>query len=788
MSALSLSRFVLTRTLGCLLLLACTATATQESVVSPIAVIPQPLEVTPSSGHYKGTVNDSIVLSGEGLIEMQLPQRLLEVIDPAGRRLPTGETPAGGDPAGILVLSLDGDLAALGEEGYRLAVEPQRIVISAARPGGVFYGIQTLRQLLSNAEANGSAGTWTAACCEIVDKPRFSWRGQLLDVSRHFLPIEFVRANIDSLAELKLNVFHWHLTDDQGWRLEVPAYPSLTKIGAWRVDRNAEPWWGRAEALPSETASYGGFYSQQEVQAVVEYARLRGITIVPEIDMPGHSRAAIAAYPEISCDGVQRAVATGGIMDLNTYCPGKEATFEFVASVLDSVMEQFPSEYIHIGGDECNKSAWRACADCQARMQAEGLASVEELQSYFIRRVETMINDHGRKLLGWDEILEGGLAPNAAVMSWRGTNGGITAAKAGHEVVMTPSDFCYLDLKQGNPETEPELGYSQLLLSTAYGYDPMPQGFSAKEAALILGVQGNLWGESIQHAEHANYMLYPRLFAIAEVAWSVQSKRDWRSFMERLRPALERLDARGIAYAPSLYQVAIHVEDDAGTKDVELGMTTEHAGLEIRYTLDGSPPKAASTLYTAPITVRSTTLIQAAAFREGEQLGRVTKYNVDLHRAISKPVSSASSLSEKYHGGGLAGLTDGKRGTLLHTDGHWLGFNGEHMTATVDLGESQVLNEVALGCLEVQNSWIFYPRSVEVLLSDDGVTFESAGQVEGMPGENRAGEHRRDFVIALGDRRARFVRVKATSLIDCPPWHRGKGGKVWLFVDELLVR
>ncbi|MCL4146620.1 UNVERIFIED_CONTAM: hypothetical protein GTU68_042627 [Idotea baltica] len=627
-----------------------------------------------------------------------------------------------------------------------------------------------------------------APFCEIEDRPRFPWRGQLLDVSRHFLPLEFVRANIDYLAELKMNVFHWHLTDDQGWRLEVDEYPELTKTGAWRVDRNGEPWWGRAEARAGEAATYGGFYTHAEIAETLEYARLRGVTIVPEVDMPGHCRAAIAAYPEISCDGVQRAVATGGIMSENTLCPGKERTFEFAAAVLNSVMDQFPSQYIHIGGDECNKHAWRECADCAQRMSAEGLANVEELQSYFIRRLESMINARGRKLLGWDEILEGGLAPNAAVMSWRGTSGGITSAKAGHEVVMTPSEFCYLDLKQGNPETEPELGYSQLLLSTAYSYDPLPPDFSEAEAQLVLGIQGNLWGESIQHAGHANYMLFPRLFAIAEVAWSAQSKRDWAGFMDRLRPALDRLEARGIDYAPSLYQVSIQVDDDEATEGVELSMTTEHGAMEIRYTVDGTPPTSEAPLYSEPILVQSTTQIQAASFHTGERLGRVTVHHVDLHRAISMPVTCSTPPSEKYHGGGPAGLTDGKRGSVLHTDGRWLGYNGEHLVATVDLGEVEPLQEVALGCLEVQNSWIFYPRSVEVFLSSDGETFERAGQVDGMPGENRAGEHRKDFVLSLDGREARYIRVQATSLIDAPEWHRGAGGNVWVFADELLVR
>jgi len=335
--------------------------------------------------------------------------------------------------AGEIIFDLKKSSGEMGEEGYHLTVKSQKIQISAETSAGLFYGLQSLRQLfpIQLEDSTAQNEEWQIPCVEIKDKPRFRWRGEMLDVSRHFLPLDLVSKNIDYMARYKMNVFHWHLTDDQGWRLEIKKYPGLTNVGAWRVDRNDEAWWGRAPAQPDEKATYGGYYTQDEIREIVKYAQERHITIVPEIDMPGHSQAIIASYPEISCDGGPYAVATGGVASGNTLCPGKEETFEFIDGMLEEVFELFPGSYFHIGGDECNKDAWKVCPDCQTRKADEGLKDEHELQSYFIRRVEKLVNVRGKKLIGWDEILEGGLAPNATVMSWRGEKGGIYAANRG---------------------------------------------------------------------------------------------------------------------------------------------------------------------------------------------------------------------------------------------------------------------------------------------------------------------------------------------------------------------
>ncbi|MFT6042467.1 MAG: hexosaminidase, partial [Gammaproteobacteria bacterium] len=757
-----------------------------------LALIPIPQSVLLREGAFRWSPGQTIAVHDQVLLDWKLDERLLEVIDPEGLHT-TGLTRSFAAVQGVHLL-INPTLYHLGAEGYQLDVHNDTLTISSAYPTGVFYGIQTLRQLLPRLEVGPGPrpryNNWSVPACKITDAPRFGWRGQLLDVSRHFLPLEFVKKNIDYLAALKLNVFHWHLTDDQGWRVPVNAYPKLTTVGAWRVDKNNLPWHGRPEQAAGEVADYGGFYAREEIAEVIEYARLRGVTVVPEIDVPGHSRAAIAAYPELSCDGVVRGVATGGIMEENALCPGREAAFAFVEEVLVSVMGLFPSEYIHIGGDECNKSAWKSCLHCQERMTEECLEDVDQLQSYFIRRVETIINSHGRKMIGWDEILEGGLAPNAVVMSWRGEAGGIAAAKAGHDVIMTPSEYCYLDLKQGLPETEPELGYSELLLSTAYSYEPLPAELNPEQAEHILGIQGNLWGESIQGEKEANYMLFPRLYAISEVAWSDPAKKDWRGFMSRLDPLLARLQFQGIGYAPSLYQVALSIDVDTDNAQIMLALGTEHGGVEMRYTTDGTDPSIAASVYEVPLLLTESTLVKAAAFRDGRRLGRVTMKQLDLHKAMGKSIDSASVYSSKYNGDGRghAALIDGNTGSASHSDKRWVGFEASSMEATLDLGELTDIEAVALGCLEEQNSWIFFPRTLEILGSKDGVEFHSLGVVRADKARPSSGAHRMELALDTPDAQVRFLRIKAESILTCPDWHKGAGGAAWIFLDEIIVR
>ncbi|MEA3287027.1 MAG: beta-N-acetylhexosaminidase [Candidatus Marinimicrobia bacterium] len=436
--------------------------------------------------------------------------------------------------------------AGIPPEGYVMKITRSGILITAGDTPGVFYGIQSLRQLLpvfvENQEKSLVGHRIQTAV--IQDYPRFGWRGMHLDVSRHFFPVEFIKRYIDMIALHKMNVFHWHLTDDNGWRLEIKQYPKLTEICAWRVDREHQDWrkWSPVEA--GEKSTYGGFYTQEEVRDVIAYAAERQIAVIPEIEMPGHSSEIFAAYPELSCKGELLPVRPGSYWpNEDILCAGNDSVFIFLERVIDEVAELFPAEYIHIGGDEAAKTHWKTCPKCQARIKAEALADEHELQSWFIRKMEKYIHSKGKRIIGWDEILEGGLAPDATVMSWRGEAGGIAAAKAGHQVIMTPSSHVYFDHYQGDPETEPQAIGGYTPLKEVYAYEPIPMELEQIEHQYVLGAQANLWTEFVKTTKHAEYMVLPRMTALSEVLWSAPEQRNWSDFMERLTYLEVRFDA-----------------------------------------------------------------------------------------------------------------------------------------------------------------------------------------------------------------------------------------------------
>jgi hexosaminidase len=506
----------------------------------------------------------------------------------------------------------------LGGEGYRLEVHARSIIITANEPAGLFYGMQTLLQLLPVGAAKEAENRELGAI-RIVDYPRFAWRGLMLDVSRHFFSKEVVKRYIDQMVKYKFNVFHWHLSDDQGWRIEIKSLPALTQIGAWRVNRTGQ-WWTFAPPGKDEKADYGGYYTQDDIRDVVRYAAQRFVTIVPEIDVPGHSLALIAAYPELSSTGLQYAVNPGckfyGEVD-NALCPGNEKVFEILDKILTEVADLFPGPYIHIGGDEAFKGFWKNCPKCQKRMQEEKLKNVEELQSYFVRRLEKILLSKHKKLIGWDEILEGGLAPEATVMSWRGTEGGIKAAKMGHAVIMTPDSHCYLDLYQGDPTVEPDT-YSSLRLKDCYDFEPVPAGIPSR---LILGGQANLWTESVYNERHVQYMTWPRSLATAEVLWSPAEKKDWPGFVQRMEAAFARLDSAHVNYARSAYDPVVKMVEEDGQRKISI--YTEVPGLDIYYSWDNGNPDPYYPRYTSSLSLPAgATWIRVAAFRNGRPVSR----------------------------------------------------------------------------------------------------------------------------------------------------------------------
>ena len=594
----------------------CSDNKTCETACNQPALIPVPEEMTVGSGCFTLTKNAAITI--------ETPSEELEGI---ARYFNEKISPATGFEVlvkkhGKITFCLTDD-EELGDEGYQLSVKRGDIRVTAHKPAGVFYGVQTILQLLPaeiKSQSPQEDKKWTIPCVEIKDRPKFVWRGMMLDVSRHFFTKEEVMKYIDEIAEYKLNVFHWHLTDDQGWRIQIESLPKLTEVGAWRAKRVGQ-WWHRDRLQQGEKPTYGGFYTHDDVKEVVAYAASRFVRVIPEIDVPGHSVAALVSYPELACTKAPESVNVGNTffgVDENTLCVGKDFTFEFMDKVLTEVAEIFPDEYVHIGGDECFKGFWHKCPRCQARMKAENLKNEEELQSYFIHRMGDILKSKGKKLVGWDEILEGGLAPDANVMSWRGMAGGIKAAKAGHHVIMTPTNHCYLDLFQGEPSVEPDT-YSMCRLSDTYSFNPLPEGVPRE---MVLGGQGNLWAESVPTFRQAEYMAWPRGWALAEVLWSGPAKADWEKFWPRVEQHFVRADQADINHARSMYNAIIKPYMMDGVLQVELGC--EIAGTDIYYTFDNTDPDSHTPKYSEPLSIpKDATWLRVVTYRNGKQVGKV---------------------------------------------------------------------------------------------------------------------------------------------------------------------
>jgi len=602
-------------------------------ISAELAIIPMPASVKLNTGNF--VINRKTVIYYKDTDLLKEAEYLSsQLANVTGFNLMIKE----GFGKGINLLIPDAEEKLLGNEGYNVHINNGNVDLIANKPDGIFYGIQTLLQMLPPAMKSSSftgQKEWKIRCADIEDIPRFQWRGILLDVSRHFFTIDEVKRLIDQMAVYKFNLLQLHLTDDQGWRIEIKKLPELTKTGAWRVPR-AGLWWDRDSPEKGEAATYGGFYTQEEIKDLVAYAAERHVDILPEIEAPGHSLAAIASYPYLSSTGLKYEVNPGskfyGIDD-NSLCAGKESTFEFLNTVFTEVAELFPFEYIHIGGDECYKGFWKKCPDCQKVMRDNGLKDENELQSYFIKRLEKMLESKGKKLIGWDEILEGGLAPNAAVMSWRGMQGGITAAKAGHHVVMSPVDYAYLDFYQGDPVIEPPT-YAMLRLKKVYEFEPVPEGV---EPGYILGGQGNLWTESVPTFRHAEYMLWPRSFALSEILWSPRESRNWTDFVRRTEAHLDRLSHYDINYALSLYDAIITpVRDNEGNMLIELD--TEIEGLDIYYSLNNTYPDHHSLLYKMNDKLaipKDADTFRVITYRDGKPIGRIITVSLaDLTKRV----------------------------------------------------------------------------------------------------------------------------------------------------------
>jgi hexosaminidase len=592
-----------------------------------IQLIPQPVEIQQSDGSFALTKTSTIGFDSQksGKIAEMLSQKL---------NLSTGFSfKPQQDKAGSIQFNLNKvPVALIGKEGYTLVSSPKGVIITANAPAGLFYGMQTLLQLFPKEIESKTVINipWTIPSVKITDYPRFGWRGIMLDVSRNFFTKEEVKLYIDEISRYKYNTFHWHLTDDNGWRIEIKSLPKLTQVGAWRVPRFGQ-FGDRTAPKPGEAATAGGFYTQSDIKEIIQYAQERNVTIVPEIDVPGHSMSAIAAYPELSCTKDTSIKVNPGssfsewydngtfkMRIDNTLNPSDEKVYEFLDKVFTEMASLFPNPYIHVGGDECYKGFWTNDPGCQALMKKMNMTHPEELQAYFMKRVEDILKSKGKKMIGWDEILEGGVAPEATVMSWRGIKGGIEAAKMGHDVVMTPTTFVYLDYQQGEPTIEPPI-YANLRLSKCYSFDPVPEGVDAK---YILGGQGNLWTEQVVTLHHAEYMTWPRGWALAEDFWSPDASKNWSNFIQRVEKLFDRADIEGINYSTAIYDAIINVSGKDGKMTVN--MDSEVPGLDIFYTIDGAMPNTYSPKYTKPVELpEGPATLRVVTYRNGKQIGHL---------------------------------------------------------------------------------------------------------------------------------------------------------------------
>lgn len=734
-------------------------------------IIPQPKEINYLKGSF--TIDEKTAIVADDSKEGQRMAEDLRAFLKANFDLDLGISTGQQENAIHLVRS--GDIAENG--AYTLTVSKSGVLIKGGSYQGIFYGIQTLKQMLTPQAAVKAPAL---RFVQIEDAPEFEWRGMMLDVSRHFFPKDSVKKVIDILAMHKMNKFHWHLVDGIGWRIEIDRYPELTNRGAWRKVKEGKKPWEAYESTYRQAGEevYGGYYTKDDIREIVAYAADRYIDVIPEIEMPGHSQAALQCYPEFSCDGQ----GTSGV-----YCAGNDGTFDFLQNIISEVVELFPNEYLHIGGDEVSKEAWLQCPKCKKRMQREDLPDGEALQSYFVKRMENFIHTKGRKLIGWDEILEGGLPERATVMSWRGVKGGIEAANAGHDVVMSPGSPCYFDHSQGKSEFEPPSwgGYNNLL--KVYDFDPVPEDIAADKRHHILGGQANLWTEQIQTLQHVQYMMLPRICALSEALWIKADQKSQADFIARMDVHFDRLQELGYHFAGSSLSPDYEVSYDQTSKEFELVLKNELNLYEIRYTLDGSIPSMSSELYTTPIKYASPIELNAQCFRKRLPIGFPLKKMFSTGFGDQCKVVYTNAYHETYSAGGDRALVDNKFATARGDDPNWQGIPQKDLEVLIDLGGAKELSYVGLNFFQhISATSVMLPTKVTISISKDGKDYTTVLE------EAIETIEKRDPIIKrietdFAKQPVSFIKILAANRGALPDWHIRKGD-AWLFVDEVSVK
>ena len=766
---------------GALALACASCTAEKEANYQ---VIPLPQEVSLTQGNpFKLNENVLIAYPENNALLQRNAEFLSEYIQQATNYAPKTKAIAAGEQVkNAIVLGLDPSIA--NKEGYVLTTTPEGINLNGQTENGVFYGIQTLRKSIP---AEAKEATILIPAGEIKDEPRFSYRGMHLDVGRHFFPKEFMKKYIDLLALHNMNTFHWHLTDDQGWRIEIKKYPKLTEIGSQRsrtvIGRNTQEY---------DNTPYGGFFTQEEAKEIVKYAQERYITVIPEVDLPGHMLAALAAYPEMGCTGGPYEVCPRWGIFEDVLCIGNDQTMQFLEDVMSEIIEIFPSKYVHIGGDEAPRTRWEKCPKCQARIKTEGLkadknhTAEDRLQSYCMTRIEEFLNSKGRQIIGWDEILEGDVAPNATVMSWRGMEGGIKAAQLGHDVIMTPTSFCYFDYYQTADTKDEPLGIGGYVpIEKVYSLEPVPAVLTEEQSKHILGAQANLWTEYIHSSEHVEYMVLPRMAALAEVQWTQPEKKDFKDFTKRLARLMKFYQRDGFNYAKHVFDLKVDFTPDVTKKAVVVTLSTIDDA-PIYYTLDGTEPTTASLKYTEPVSITEKPDFQAEVIRP-EGKSTVAEKKSSFNKATYCPIELTFQPSEKYKFGGAITLVDGMKGNDSYATGAWLGFVGGDVEAIIDLGQESEIKQVATNAIVDMSAWIMGSTGLVVSISDDNKEFREVAAKD-IPAETNIDKKGvENYEITFDPVKARYVKVVIKRSPALPKGHAGEGKAAYMFIDEIEV-
>ena len=764
------------------LALACASCTAEKEANYQVIPLPQEVSLT-QENPFKLNENVLIAYPENNALLQRNAEFLSEYIQQATNYAPKTKAIAAGEQVkNAIVLGLDPGIA--NKEGYVLTTTPEGININGQTENGVFYGIQTLRKSIP-AEAKGATVLIPAG--EIKDEPRFSYRGMHLDVGRHFFPKEFMKKYIDLLALHNMNTFHWHLTDDQGWRIEIKKYPKLTEIGSQRsrtvIGRNTQEY---------DNTPYGGFFTQEEAKEIVKYAQERYITVIPEVDLPGHMLAALAAYPEMGCTGGPYEVCPRWGIFEDVLCIGNDQTMQFLEDVMNEIIEIFPSKYVHIGGDEAPRTRWEKCQKCQARIKTEGLkadknhTAEDRLQSYCMTRIEEFLNSKGRQIIGWDEILEGDVAPNATVMSWRGMEGGIKAAQLGHDVIMTPTSFCYFDYYQTADTKDEPLGIGGYVpIEKVYSLKPVPAVLTEEQSKHILGAQANLWTEYIHSSEHVEYMVLPRMAALAEVQWTQPEKKDFKDFTKRLARLMKFYQRDGFNYAKHVFDLKVDFTPDVTKKAVVVTLSTIDDA-PIYYTLDGTEPTTASLKYTEPVSITETADFQAVVIRP-EGKSKVVNKKISFNKATYCPIELTFQPSEKYKFGGAITLVDGMKGNDSYATGAWLGFVGGDVEAIIDLGQETEIKQVATNAIVDMSAWIMGSTGLVVSISDDNKEFREVAAKD-IPAETNIDKKGvENYEITFDPVKARYVKVVIKRSPALPKGHAGEGKAAYMFIDEIEV-